>query len=111
MMEIETPEEFFEKQLPVRFKPDKAAGIDSIIQLSLSGGQKEQDWVVIIKNQKLQISKGTNPSASLSLRIAENDFLDIINGKLNVEKAFFTGRIRFQGNISVALKLRDAGLL
>ena len=110
-MEIKTPEDFFEKQLPVRFKPDKAAGIDAVIQLSLSGGQNEQDWVVIIKNQKLQISKGTNPSASLSLRIAESDFLDIINGKLSVEKAFFTGRIRFQGNISVALKLRDAGLL
>ena len=111
MMETKTPEDFFEKQLPVRFKPDKAAGIDAVIQLSLSGGQKEQDWVVVIKNQKLQISKGINPSASLSLRIAENDFLDIINGKLNVEKAFFTGRIRFQGNIGVALKLRDAGLL
>ena len=111
MMEVKTPEEFFEKQLPLRFKPDKAVGIDSVIQLSLSGGQREQDWVMIIKNQKLQISKGTNPSASLSLRITESDFLDIINGKLSAEKAFFTGRIRFQGNISVALKLRDAGIL
>ena len=110
-MEVKTPEEFFEEQLPVRFKPDKAAGIDALIQLSLSGGQKEQDWVVVIKNQKLQITKGTNSSATLSLRIAESDFLDIINGKLSAEKAFFTGRIRFQGNISVALKLRDAGIL
>ncbi|MGD0451309.1 MAG: SCP2 sterol-binding domain-containing protein [Candidatus Bathyarchaeia archaeon] len=110
-MEVKTPEEFFEKQLPVRFKPDKAAGIDAVIQLSLSGGQKEQDWVVVIKNQKLQITEGTNPSASLSLRISESNFLDIINGKLSAEKAFFTGIIRFQGNISVALKLRDAGIL
>jgi putative sterol carrier protein len=107
-MEVKTPEEFFEKQLPVRFKPEKAIGIDALIQLSLSGGQKEQDWVVVIKNQKLQVSRGINPSASLSLRITESDFLDIINGKLSAEKAFFTGRIRFQGNISVALKLRDA---
>lgn len=111
MMEVKTPEEFFEKQLPLRFKPDKSTGIDSVIQLSLSGGQREQDWVVIIKKQKLEISKGTNSLASLSLRIAESDFLDIINGKLSAEKALFTGRIRFQGNISVALKLRDAGIL
>jgi putative sterol carrier protein len=110
-MEVKTPEDFFEKQLPVRFKPDKAAGIDAVIQLSLSGGQKEQDWVVVIKNQKLQITEGTNSSASLSLRISESNFLDIINGKLSAEKAFFTGIIRFQGNISVALKLRDAGIL
>ena len=110
-MEVKTPEEFFEKQLPVRFKPEKAAGIDATIQLSLSGGQKEQDWVMVIKNQKLQIDKGINSSASLSLRITESDFLDMINGKLSAEKALFTGRIRFQGNISVALKLRDAGIL
>ncbi len=111
MMEVKSPEEFFQKQLPMRFKPDKAAGIDATIQLSLSGVQKEQNWVIIIKNQKLQITQGTNSSASLSLRVSENDFMDMTNGKLSAEKAFFTGRIRFQGDISLALKLRDAGVL
>ncbi len=110
-MEVKSPEEFFAKQLPARFKPDKAIGINAVIQLSLSGGQKEQNWVIIIKNQKLQVTEGTNSSASLSLRISESDFIDMINGKLNTEKAFFTGRIRFQGDLSLALKLRDAGLL
>jgi putative sterol carrier protein len=111
MMEAKTPEEFFEKQLPMRFIPDKATGIDAIVQISLSGGQKEQNWVIIIKDQKLQVTEGTNPSASLSLRVSESDFMNMVNGKLSAEKAFFTGRIRFQGNISLALKLRDAGLL
>jgi putative sterol carrier protein len=37
--------------------------------------------------------------------------MDMINGKLSAEKAFFTGRVRFNGDISLALKLRDAGLL
>jgi putative sterol carrier protein len=111
MMEVKSPEEFFEKQLPTRFKPDKATGIDTIIQVSLSGGQKEQNWVIIIKNQKLQVTEGTNSSASLSLRVSESDFMDMINGKLSAEKAFFTGRVRFNGDISLALKLRDAGLL
>ena len=56
-MEVKTPEEFFEKQLPVRFKPDKTAGIEAIIQLSLSGGQKDQDWVVVIKNKNCKLVK------------------------------------------------------
>ena len=111
MMEVKSPEEFFEKQLPTRFKPDKASGIDAVIQLTLSGGAKEQNWVIIIKNQKLQVTQGNNPSARLSLRMSENDFLDMVNGKLSAEKAFFTGRIRFNGDIGLALKLRDAGLL
>ena len=110
-MDVKTPEEFFEKQLPARFKPEKAEGIDAIVQLSLSGGQKEQNWVVIIKNQKLQATRGTNQSAPLSLEVAESDFMNMINGKLSAEKAFFTGKINFKGNISLALKLRDAGIL
>ena len=110
MMEAKTPKEFFEKDLSARFNPDKAAGIDVIAQLSLTGINRGE-WVVTIKDQKLQVTEGTHPSPSLTLKIAENDFMDIVNGKLSTEKAFFTGRIQFKGNISMALKLKDAGFL
>jgi putative sterol carrier protein len=43
--------------------------------------------------------------------MSPEDFLELVNGKLSAEKAFFTGRIQFKGNIAVALKLRDAGFL
>jgi putative sterol carrier protein len=110
MMEAKTPKEFFEKMLPVRFKPEKAAGIDVVAQLNLTGA-KGGDWVVIIKDQKLQVREGTTPSPTLMLEMAENDFMHIVNGKLSTAKAFFTGKIHFEGNLSLALKLRDAGFL
>jgi len=110
MMEAKTPKEFFEKSLPSRFKPDKAAGIDVIAQLNLTG-INGGEWVVTLKDQKLQVTEGTHPSPSLTLKMAENDFMDIVNEKLSAEKAFFTGKIQFKGNISMALKLKDAGFL
>lgn len=109
-MQANTPQEFFENTLPAKFKPDKAAGIDVITQINITGPDGG-DWVVSIKDKKLQVIQGTNPSATLTLRIAENDFMDIVNGRLSAEKAFFTGRIRFKGNIGVALKLKEAGFL
>jgi putative sterol carrier protein len=109
-MEAKTPKEFFEKDLPARFKPDKATGIDVIAQLNLTG-INGGEWVVTLKDQKLQVTEGTHPSPSLTLKMAENDFMDIVNGKLSAEKAFFTGRIQFKGSISMALKLKDAGFL
>jgi len=109
-MEAKTPQEFFEKILPVRFKPEKAAGIDVVAQLNLTGA-KGGDWVVTIEDQKLQVREGTTPSPTLTLEIAENDFMNIVNDKLSTEKAFFTGKIHFKGNLSLALKLRDAGFL
>ncbi len=110
MMEAKTPKEFFEKMLPVRFKPDKALGINVAVQLNLTGADGG-DWVIIIRDQKLQVKEGTIPSPTLTLKIAENDFMDIVNDKLSTEKAFFTGKINFEGNLSLALKLKDAGFL
>jgi putative sterol carrier protein len=43
--------------------------------------------------------------------MAEKDFMDIVNDKLSTEKAFFSGKVHFEGSLSLALKLRDAGFL
>ena len=110
MMETQTPKDFFEKTLPLRFKPEKSAGIDVVTQLNITGVEGGS-WTVIIKDQKLQITEGTHPSPTLTLKMNENDFLDMVNKKISAEKAFFTGRVHFKGDIGVALKLRDAGFL
>jgi putative sterol carrier protein len=109
-METNTPKNFFDTTLPLRFKPEKAKGIDAIVQVNITGVEGGS-WTVTIRDQKLQISEGTHLSPTLTLKMNENDFLEMVNGKLSAEKAFFTGKVQFKGNIGVALKLRDAGFL
>ncbi len=109
-MEAATPRDFFEKILPQRFKPEKAAGVDVIVQVSITGSDGG-NWVATVKDQKLDLKEGTHPTPSLSLEMADKDFVDLINGKLSAEKAFFTGKVHFKGNIALALKLRDTGFL
>jgi putative sterol carrier protein len=108
--EAKTPKDFFEKVLPSRFKPDKAADIDVTVQVKITG-PNGGNWAVTIKNQKLDIKEGTHPSPTLSLEMAETDYIDLINGKISGEKAFLTGKLRFKGNIALALKLRETGFL
>jgi putative sterol carrier protein len=110
MTEAKTPRDFFEKVLPSRFKPDKAADIDVTVQVKITG-PNGGNWAVTIKNQKLDIKEGTHPSPTLSLEMAETDYIDLINGKMSGEKAFLTGKLRFKGNIALALKLRETGFL
>jgi len=43
----------------------------------------------------------------MALNMAEKDYMDVINGKMSAEKAFFTGKIQFKGNIALALKLKE----
>jgi putative sterol carrier protein len=108
--EAKTPKEFFEEVLPRRFKPDKALGIDVTVQVNITG-PNGGDWVVTIKNQKLEVKEGTNPSPTLELNMVEADYMDLINGKMSGEKAFITGKLRFKGNIGLALRLKETGFL
>ncbi|HSV49965.1 MAG TPA: SCP2 sterol-binding domain-containing protein [Candidatus Acidoferrales bacterium] len=109
-MDAQTPQEFFNTLLPARFKPEKAAGINVTAQLHIPGPEGG-DWTVTIKDQKLNVKEGTDPAATLTLKMNYPDFMDMVNGKLSAEKAFFTGKIQFKGNIAIALQLKDAGFL
>lgn len=109
MVEVKTPKDFFEKILPQRFNPEKAKSIDVIVNVNISG-ENGGKWIVTIKNQKLKIAQGTHIAPTISLNISEKDYLDVINGKLSGEKAFFLGKLKLKGNISQALRLRNAGL-
>jgi len=110
IMETKTPREFFEKALTVRFKPEKTVGINVTTQLNVTGPEGG-NWTVIVKDQKLQVKEGIHVAPTLTLQMNENDFMNMVKGKLSAEKAFFTGKVHFKGDIGVALKLRDAGFL
>ena len=110
MTEVKTPKDFFDEVLPSRFKPEKALGINVTAQINITG-LNGGDWIVIIKNQKLEVKEGTHPSPTLELKMAETDYMDLINGKMSGEKAFITGKLQFKGNIGLALKLKETGFL
>jgi putative sterol carrier protein len=109
-MEAKTPKDFFQVTLPRRFKPDKAKGIDVVVEVNING-PNGGDWTVTIKDEKIEAREGTAPSPMMSIGMAEADFIDLVNGRLSAERAFFTGKIKFRGNIAVALKLKDTGFL
>lgn len=109
-MEVKTPKEFFEKVLPSKFDANKAAGVDAVIQMNITG-PNGGDWIVIIKDQKLEVQQGLHPSPSISIRMADTDYMDMVNGKLSGERAFMTGKLKFRGTMAVGMKLKEIGFL
>jgi putative sterol carrier protein len=109
-MEIKTTQEFFGSILLDRFKPEKAKDIHVTIQVTLTGGSSI-DWIIMIKDQKIQAIQGTAVEPTMTVKTSENIFLDLVNGKMSLESAFFSGKISFKGDITMALKLKDAGFL
>jgi len=110
MMEAKIPKQYLEEVLPCKFKPEKAGDFDVVTQLNLTG-PNGGCWVLTLKNQTLKVTEGAHPSPNLTLTVADADFMDLVNGKLKTTQAFFNGKIHLSGNLVLALKLKDAGLL
>lgn len=109
-MEVKTPREFFEKVMPEKFDPSKAAGVDCVVQMNITGDEGG-DWLIIIKDQKLEVKEGVHESPTITIKMKDTDYVDMVNGKLSGERAFMTGKLKFKGDMATAMKIRDIGIL
>lgn len=96
--------------LPNRFKPEKAKDIQVTVQLNLTGNNST-DWAITIRDQKIHAVQGIIVEPMLTFKTSENVFLELVNGKISIENAFFSGKVNFKGDIATALKLKTAGFL
>lgn len=109
-MTVRTPRQFFEETLPNKFDPHKAADVDAVIQMNITGPDGGQ-WIITVRDQKMGIKEGVHPSPALAVKMADSDFLALINGKLNAVGAFMAGKIEFKGSMSLGLKLVELGIV
>ena len=109
-MSIKTPKEFFEKRLPEKFDPSKAAGIDMVVQLNISG-DNGGDWYISIKDQKMDIKEGLHPEPKVTVQMKDRDWVKMINGELSGERAYMAGKLILIGDVAESLSLRDLGIL
>lgn len=109
-MEIESPQQFFEKTLPEKFDPAKASGINAVIQMNITG-PKGGNWIVAIKDQKLDVKQGKADCPDITIETSDADYLDLINGRIGGVNAFMSGKLKFTGSMTVALKLLGTGLI
>jgi putative sterol carrier protein len=86
------------------FQADKAAGVDAVVQYSLTG-EGGGDFYLTIKNGTLEMAQGKAASPKLTLTIAKQDFLDMTSGKLNAMAAFSSGKLKLGGDMMFAMKL------
>jgi putative sterol carrier protein len=109
-MTVKTPREFFEKVLPSKFDPSKAAGVEAIIQMNITG-DNGGNWTITIKDQKMEVKEGIDPSPAIEIKIAGADFVALIDGKIGALGAFMSGKIHFNGSLALGMRLMDMGVI
>jgi len=98
-----TVKETFE-MMPSRFKADRAAGTDAVIQYDVSG-EGGGTWNATIKDGACTVKEGAGTNPNLTLQIAAQDWLDMLSGKQNGQMLFMSGKLKIKGDMGLAMKL------
>lgn len=101
----ETLKEYF-NHLSHQLDPAKVAGMKATYQF-VATGARGGHWFVKIANGGATVAEGSDPSPSITLTAAAEDWLDIINGNMNGQTAFLTGKMKIQGDVTLAMKLES----
>ena len=87
-----------------RLDASKAAGVNGTIQFNLSGENGGDYWLKIT-NGVAETGTGQLENPKMTLKSSADDFHSVVNGKLNAMQAFMAGKIKIQGDTSLAMKL------
>lgn len=100
--------EVFEQQMPERLKAkaDIVAKINAVYQFDIAG-PGGGGWSVDCTVPGGAVQAGTAANARCTVAMSEADFLNMINGKLNAQMAFMSGKLKIQGDMGLALKLQQ----
>ncbi len=98
----------FERQIPAKFqaRPDVVEKINAIYQFNISGPGGGA-WSVDCTAPGGRIAPGTVADAKCTVAATDQDFLNIVNGKLNPQMAFMSGKLKIQGDMGLAMKLQQ----
>ncbi|KAM3610601.1 uncharacterized protein V6R79_006475 [Siganus canaliculatus] len=69
-------------------------------------GKSAAQWTIDLRNGSGSLHKGPySGKADTTFTVSDEDFMEVVQGKLNPQKAFFSGKLKVRGNIMLSQKL------
>ncbi len=84
--------------------PEKTKDVEKKIAINLTGDQGGR-WIIDCTQSPAVVEEDDNFQADMTVTMAADDMQKMIQGELNPQAAFFGGKIKIDGDISLALKL------
>jgi NAD(P)-dependent dehydrogenase (short-subunit alcohol dehydrogenase family)/acyl dehydratase/putative sterol carrier protein len=94
---FETAAAVFEA-MPAAFKPEAAGGVNIVFQYIISGANGG-DWSCAVNDGRCTVMAGRHEKPTCTLKMADGDFLDMMNGKLKPMQAYTSGKLKLEGDI------------
>ena len=80
------------------FQTDKSGGVDVVFGFDISGPQGGT-WNAVIKDGTCTVGEGAHSAPTTTIKMGDEDFVNLITGKLNAMSAFTSGKIRIEGDL------------
>lgn len=93
-------------QLPSRLRPEAAEGLAATLQWHL----EDLDpgiWAVQIKDDKAQLIPGGVATPDTTFTTTSDVWLDVAEGRQDAMNAFMTGKLKVEGDMTLALRVPD----
>ncbi|MDQ3645958.1 MAG: SCP2 sterol-binding domain-containing protein [Actinomycetota bacterium] len=88
------------------FLPEKAAGVESVIQYDIATDEGTKQWTVEVANGACKTSSGPAPSPRLTLGVGIVDFIRLIFGQAEGPQLFMAGKLKLQGDMMFAMQMQ-----
>lgn len=96
----------FFTQLPNKIDPAKIAGMNATYQFIITG-DNGGEWHVKLADGKAEVTPGKADSPNITLTVTDENWIAIVTGKMSGQTAFLTGKLKIQGDMSLAMKLQN----
>ncbi|XP_015222853.1 peroxisomal multifunctional enzyme type 2 isoform X1 [Lepisosteus oculatus] len=86
---------------------DLVKKVNAVFQWEITkGGNTAAMWTIDLKSGSGSLYKGASQNkADVTFTLSDEDFMEVVQGKLNPQKAFFAGKLKMKGNIMLSQKL------
>ena len=98
-----TVSEYF-GQLAGKVDPAKVQGMNATYQFDITGDGGGKYWVKVADGAA-EVGEGEAESPNITLTISDENFINLVEGKLNGQTAFLTGKLKIKGDMTLAMKL------
>jgi putative sterol carrier protein len=96
----------FADELRSRVEPNRTAGMKATYQFVIAdenGAAVHAD----IRDGQVEVVDGPAPSPDITLTATLEDWQRIVTGDLSGQMAFLTGKLKIQGDMTLAMKLQS----
>jgi len=91
--------------LRAHFRPERAGALSVVYQLELSG-DGGGSIAICVDGGRARIQGGAAEAADVRLVLPARDYFGVLAGRENADLLYMAGRLRIEGDLSLAMKLR-----